>query len=404
MYIYVDRLVGASSASTASSSSQNPTQASSASTDSSVASSASTASSSSQNPTQASSSSTTSSASASYQASSNSSTDASEADAPGTVAPVENGSFEQSVVSSDASQTQQQDATEEPTATPSVSSSGSGSLYSSSDDVSQTAVQQSMLHPAVPMQWLSQPEPGSDSITQSSGSDSVTQNTGSGSATQTATNSTGTVPDGSWPASTGTVQYSEAYIIKAGEVFDGKMQTFRALRRLVTPSSARTKWRASTAISTTASLRTSGGRRCEDALSIKGGTASSVSKIIGGGARYADDKVIQHNGYGTVEIDGFYGEDISKLYRSCGTCGDRPKKVSVSNSYIVNPGNAIVTVNKNWGDEATLKNVWVKSSKASVKICQWSQGNANGEPKMLGNGPSPPLCQYSESDVHINEK
>ncbi|KAG3138983.1 hypothetical protein PC128_g25455, partial [Phytophthora cactorum] len=44
------------------------------------------------------------------------------------------------------------------------------------------------------------------------------------------------------------------------------------------------------------------------------------------------------------------------------------------------------------------------SSKASVKICQWSQGNANGEPKMLGNGPSPPLCQYSESDVHINEK
>ncbi|KAG2795298.1 hypothetical protein PC112_g22696 [Phytophthora cactorum] len=143
---------------------------------------------------------------------------------------------------------------------------------------------------------------------------------------------------------------------------------------------------------------------CEDALSIKGGTASSVSKIIGGGARYADDKVIQHNGYGTVEIDGFYGEDISKLYRSCGTCGDRPKKVSVSNSYIVNPGNAIVTVNKNWGDEATLKNVWVKSSKASVKICQWSQGNANGEPKMLGNGPSPPLCQYSESDVHINEK
>ncbi|KAG6957336.1 hypothetical protein JG688_00011011, partial [Phytophthora aleatoria] len=76
--------------------------------------------------------------------------------------------------------------------------------------------------------------------------------------------------------------------------------------------------------------------------------------------------------------------------------------VSVSNSYIVNPGNAIVTVNKNWGDEATLKNVWVKSSGDKVKICQWSQGNANGEPSMLGDGPSPPLCQYSESDVHIN--
>ncbi|KAH9078787.1 hypothetical protein Ae201684P_019861 [Aphanomyces euteiches] len=34
---------------------------------------------------------------------------------------------------------------------------------------------------------------------------------------------------------------------------------------------------------------------CEDALSIKGGSASSVSKIIGGGARSADDKIIQHN-------------------------------------------------------------------------------------------------------------
>ncbi|KAG2965319.1 hypothetical protein PC120_g27246, partial [Phytophthora cactorum] len=141
---------------------------------------------------------------------------------------------------------------------------------------------------------------------------------------------------------------------------------------------------------------------CEDALSIKGGTASSVSTVTGGGARSADDKVIQHNGYGTVKIDGFYGEDISKLYRSCGTCGDRPKKVSVSNVYIVNPENAIVTVNKNWGDEATLSNIWVKSAGDKVKICQWSQGNADGEPSMLGDGPSPPLCQYSESDVHIN--
>ncbi|KAE9069048.1 hypothetical protein PF010_g26809, partial [Phytophthora fragariae] len=141
---------------------------------------------------------------------------------------------------------------------------------------------------------------------------------------------------------------------------------------------------------------------CEDALSVKGGTASSVTTVTGGGARSADDKVIQHNGFGTVKIDGFYGEDISKLYRSCGTCGDKQRKVSVSNVYVVNPGNAVVTVNKNWNDEATLSNVWVKSSGDKVKICQWSQGNANGEPSILGDGPSPPLCQYSESDVHIN--
>ncbi|KAG6580206.1 Pectate lyase [Phytophthora cinnamomi] len=116
---------------------------------------------------------------------------------------------------------------------------------------------------------------------------------------------------------------------------------------------------------------------CEDALSVKGGTVSSVTTVTGGGARSADDNVIQHNGLGTVKIDGFYGEDVSKLYRSCGTCGGEGRK-------------------------ATLSNIWVKSSGDKVKICQWSQGNANGEPSMLGDGPSPPLCQYSESDVHID--
>ncbi|ETP46919.1 hypothetical protein F442_06916, partial [Phytophthora nicotianae P10297] len=36
-----------------------------------------------------------------------------------------------------------------------------------------------------------------------------------------------------------------------------------------------------------------------------------------------------------------------------------------------------------------------------VKVCQWSQGGSS--PSNLGDGPSGTLCQYSESDVHINE-
>uniref|UniRef100_H3GL15 Probable pectate lyase F n=2 Tax=Phytophthora ramorum TaxID=164328 RepID=H3GL15_PHYRM len=233
------------------------------------------------------------------------------------------------------------------------------------------------------------------------------------------------VPDGTWPTSTGSVQYTEAYTVKAGEVFDGKMQTFER-------SDISCDGQSESGSSTAVFLVEAGGTLknaiigvnqmegvhcdnsdctidnvwwddvCEDALSIKGGTASSVSTVTGGGARSADDKVIQHNGLGSVKIDGFYGEDISKLYRSCGTCGAKARKVSVSNVYVVNPGNAIVTVNKNWNDEATLSNIWVKSSGDKVKICQWSQGNADGEPSMLGDGPSAPLCQYSESDVHIN--
>ncbi|GMF56278.1 unnamed protein product [Phytophthora fragariaefolia] len=233
------------------------------------------------------------------------------------------------------------------------------------------------------------------------------------------------VPDGTWPTSTGTVQFAEAHVVKAGEVFDGKMQTYE---RSDVSCEGQTESGASTAVfmlepgSTLKNVIIGKNQMegvhcdkhdctienvwwddvCEDALSVKGGTASSVTTVTGGGARSADDKVIQHNGFGTVQIDGFYGEDISKLYRSCGTCGNKARKVSVSNVYVVNPGNAVVTVNKNWNDEATLSNVWVKSSGDKVKICQWSQGNADGEPSMLGDGPSPPLCQYSESDVHIN--
>ncbi|KAH9878119.1 hypothetical protein J1614_003336 [Plenodomus biglobosus] len=57
---------------------------------------------------------------------------------------------------------------------------------------------------------------------------------------------------------------------------------------------------------------------CEDALSIKDDGAGKESWVIGGGAYHASDKVIQHNGCGTVNIINFYVEDYGKLYRSCG--------------------------------------------------------------------------------------
>ena len=56
---------------------------------------------------------------------------------------------------------------------------------------------------------------------------------------------------------------------------------------------------------------------CEDALSFKGNGDGTVS---GGGAKGAQDKVVQHNGVGTISISDFYVEDFGKLYRSCGNC------------------------------------------------------------------------------------
>ncbi len=42
---------------------------------------------------------------------------------------------------------------------------------------------------------------------------------------------------------------------------------------------------------------------CEDAITIK--QSSGTSTIRGGGALHAEDKVVQHNGGGTVVIDSF---------------------------------------------------------------------------------------------------
>ena len=59
---------------------------------------------------------------------------------------------------------------------------------------------------------------------------------------------------------------------------------------------------------------------CEDAFSIKNQDAGETTTINGGGAFGASDKVVKHNGAGTVSISGFTVSDFGKLYRSCGNC------------------------------------------------------------------------------------
>jgi hypothetical protein len=241
-----------------------------------------------------------------------------------------------------------------------------------------------------------------------------------------ATASAASIPDGTWPTSQGEIAYTEPYVVAAGETFDGGMKTYQ---RSDITCGGQEESGASTAVfqveagGTLKNVIIGADQMegvhcddsdctienvwwddvCEDALSIKGGSASSVSTVTGGGARNADDKVIQHNGYGTVKIDGFYAETFGKLYRSCGTCGDKQRFVSVSNVYAVSPDKSIVTVNENYGDEATLSNIYIKSDDDGYVVCAWSEGNEDGEPTELGDGIKDPLCQYSESDIHINE-
>ena len=65
---------------------------------------------------------------------------------------------------------------------------------------------------------------------------------------------------------------------------------------------------------------------CEDAFTIKKQTASGTTTITGGGAKGAEDKVLQHNGGGTLKVSGFTVDNFGKLYRSCGNCKESAER------------------------------------------------------------------------------
>ncbi|KAG6363939.1 hypothetical protein INS49_009042 [Diaporthe citri] len=95
---------------------------------------------------------------------------------------------------------------------------------------------------------------------------------------------------------------------------------------------------------------------CEDAISIKEDTAGTVTRIIGGGAYHASDKIIQHNGCGSVSITNFYARDYGKVYRACGTC-DKCKRTVTVTGVSAYGGGEVVGINKDTGDVATLNNI-----------------------------------------------
>ncbi|KAF9036150.1 pectate lyase C [Panaeolus papilionaceus] len=134
---------------------------------------------------------------------------------------------------------------------------------------------------------------------------------------------------------------------------------------------------------------------CEDAITLK--QTSGTSRINYGGAKHASDKVIQHNGGGTVIINSFYVEDFGKLYRSCGNCKTQYKRtVQINDVWAVN-GKTLVGINTNYGDTATIRTTRAQSVSS---ICDRYTGNNSGaEPPKTGSGPDGKYCLYSSSDI-----
>ncbi|KAF4498041.1 pectate lyase [Fusarium agapanthi] len=121
---------------------------------------------------------------------------------------------------------------------------------------------------------------------------------------------------------------------------------------------------------------------CEDAFSIKKQEDGETTTINGGGATGAEDKVIQHNGGGTVIIKDFEVSDFGKLYRSCGNCNEMPARhVEISGGSASN-GKILVGINPNMGDTAKISGIRLTNV---PKECITFEGVTDGsEPKEVG--------------------
>ncbi|GAA2414069.1 pectate lyase [Streptomyces glaucosporus] len=140
----------------------------------------------------------------------------------------------------------------------------------------------------------------------------------------------------------------------------------------------------------------------EDAATFKGTSSSAKYTVTGGGARKADDKVLQFNGAGTLTVKNFAVSDFGKLVRACGNCKKQyTRHVVIDGVTVTAPGKSLVGINGNYGDTATLRNVTiVGDSKKKIKPCEVYKGNNTGkEPTKISTGPDGKNCLYSGSDI-----
>jgi pectate lyase len=136
----------------------------------------------------------------------------------------------------------------------------------------------------------------------------------------------------------------------------------------------------------------------EDAITLEGGSSSNVYRISNSGARKATDKVIQHNGGGTLYVKNFLVEDFGKLYRSCGNCDEQYTRKSEFDTVVANGSKSVLAgVNTKYKDSAKFTNIFAD---LTMKICERYDGNDTGaEPNSEGSGADGTYCVYSASDI-----
>ena len=127
----------------------------------------------------------------------------------------------------------------------------------------------------------------------------------------------------------------------------------------------------------------------EDAVTFRGSSSSQVSTIDCAGAKSASDKILQHNGAGTVMVKNFWAQTFGKVYRSCGNCSTQYARHVVLSNITATGGSTIAGINTNYGDSAKFWNV----SAGGASLCDRYTGNNTGaEPVRTGSGIDGTYC------------
>lgn len=139
----------------------------------------------------------------------------------------------------------------------------------------------------------------------------------------------------------------------------------------------------------------------EDAATFRGSSSSTVRTVDGGGARLAEDKVLQHNGAGTLIVKNFQVDDFGKLVRSCGNCSTQyGRHIQLQNIWATTPGDSLVGINTNYGDTARFSDITVYDDGGrDLDVCVKYKGTTSGEPSKIGTGADGTNCIYSSSDI-----
>ncbi|KAF2631807.1 polysaccharide lyase family 3 protein [Macroventuria anomochaeta] len=131
---------------------------------------------------------------------------------------------------------------------------------------------------------------------------------------------------------------------------------------------------------------------CEDALTSKG--LNTQLRVIGGGARNAQDKIFQDNSLGgKFNITGFYAETFGTFYQSCGNCLNQAKRNVTIQNVIATNGTRMGIINPNFGDEYRIKNSQVQDVKFMVD--KEIGNNVQTVPYTIGTGPDEKYALYN---------